>query len=124
MSEQKLCYKPAALLLITTFFFAGFVSAEEATTTIEPGKVYEDCFAVEKGSRIKLSFNADDTLKFNIHYHDGKEVVYIYPKAKTDNLSLNYKARIGEKYCLMWHSRSKAPIKLDYQYEILTKGSS
>ncbi len=46
------------------------------TATLAPKELLEVCGKLPRGSRVQWSFEATAPLPFNIHVHQGKDVVY------------------------------------------------
>lgn len=84
----------------------------ETAMSVEPGKFAEVCGQLDKGQSVAWSFKGDRPMNFNIHYHEGKQVVF---PAKQDavvdargNLDVNAK----QDYCWMWTNKGLLPSKL------------
>lgn len=108
---------PVSLLL--ALVAAGCASTGEKTGTvkIEATSTYEDCFAMEPGDSMKYVFESQGPLDFNVHYHEGGEVVY--PVAKT-GVTLDkgvFEAATTNYYCLMWTNPHTKPVWLGYSCE-------
>ena len=48
----------------------------ETTMQVAPGKFAEVCGQLAKDQSVVWSFKADQPMNFNIHYHEGKQVVF------------------------------------------------
>lgn len=98
--------------------FLALATLVEATETIAPRHFEEPCFRMAAGDRLEYSFNARAPLDFNLHYHEGDDV--LYPKRLKDvrRYKGRFEAELDQTYCLMWSNRSTAPITLDYQYKL------
>ena len=62
------------------------------STSLEPGRIHEECARVEKGERRNYHWKSDAAVDFNIHRHEGNDV--------------------GADYCWMWTARDKR-VKLE-----------
>ncbi|MEO7253489.1 MAG: hypothetical protein ABIZ64_04510 [Casimicrobium sp.] len=84
----------------------------EKTATVPPGKFLELCGGLSSGQTIGWSFDADQALDFNIHFHEGKAVVFPakYEGAKQAAGTLNVVAK--QDYCWMWSNKNTTAVKL------------
>ena len=85
----------------------------ETVVSVAPGKFAEVCGKLAQGQSVKWSFKADKPMDFNIHYHEGKRVVF---PAKQDAAidaqgKLDVKLRRG--YCWMWTSTMDVPVQIE-----------
>lgn len=85
--------------------------------TVAPGKFAEVCGKLPAKAVVHWSFETDLRLDFNIHYHEGKKVVF---PAKIDgsqqaNGELN--APVAQDFCWMWSNKAggEAKMKFDLQ---------
>lgn len=79
---------------------------------IAPAKFAEVCGKLDKGQSVAWSFRAERPTQFNIHYHEGKQVVY---PAKVDGASAaegRLNPTLDQDFCWMWTNKSDAPIAL------------
>ena len=82
------------------------------STSLEPGKVHEECARVEKGEKRKYHWKADAPVDFNIHRHEGKEVFYPVKRNAMRGDGGTFKASVAAEYCWMWTAR-EAPAKIE-----------
>ena len=84
----------------------------EKTATVQPGKFLELCGVLPTGQTIGWSFHADHALDFNIHFHEGKDVVFPAKQegAKQATGTLNVAAK--QDYCWMWSNTNATVVKL------------
>jgi hypothetical protein len=106
------------------FTTAGWASAEiidiawgpegrfERVTTVAPGKFAEVCGRLRKGQSIEWSFESDAALDFNIHYHQGKKVVFPAKRDGTAKSGGTLVVALDQDYCWMWTNKSGAEVKL------------
>ena len=81
-------------------------------TAVAPGKFAEVCGPLRKGQSVRWSFESDAALDFNIHYHQGKKVVF---PAKQDAVAKSggtLVVALDQDYCWMWTNKSGAEVKL------------
>lgn len=80
----------------------------ERTQSIAPGKFVEICENLPKESVVTWYFSASAPLNFNIHFHQGKDVVF---PEKQDGVSEREGTLIApskEDYCWMWSNKGAA----------------
>lgn len=79
------------------------------------GDFAEVCGPLSQQERVKWTFQATAPLDFNIHYHEGDEVVYpaAFPNAVEQAGELV--APVDQTYCWMWANRLDSPAALTLQ---------
>jgi len=99
----------AALALATAAASASFVEIAwdgdggfEHSSAIEAGGVAEICGLLSAGEQVEWAFEAGAPLDFNIHYHEGDEVVYPQQLAATAASVGVLEAPVDQAYCWMW----------------------
>ena len=80
--------------------------------TLAPGKFLEVCGKLAAASRIDWSFQASAPPLSNVHYHQGKEVIYPARHPASSSLSERLVAPVDQEYCWMWTNRSDLAAKL------------
>ena len=81
------------------------------TASIAAGKVHEECMRLEKNERRRFSWKTDAAVDFNIHYHEGTEVLYPLKRDNAKRGRGTFRAKLAHEYCWMW--TAKAPTKLE-----------
>jgi len=84
----------------------------EYKAQIAPSKFAEVCGKLAKGQRVEWSFRAERPTQFNIHHHEGKQVVY---PAKVDGASAaegQLNPTLDQDFCWMWSNETDQPIAL------------
>lgn len=98
---------------------------EEPKARIKPNRIYEECIEVLPKQIIEASFSSSKAVHFNIHYHQGEEV--IYPVSEENIASWSGSIVVHEpedpseetvQYCLMWENPYDVYVSLDYEYTI------
>lgn len=82
---------------------------------VEPGKFLEACEKLPRGTQVAWHFDATSPLDFNIHYHEGKKVLY---PARHDGIAASsgtLDARLEQDYCWMWTNKSGSAATLKLQ---------
>lgn len=85
----------------------------EQRVQIAPGRFAEVCGKLEKGQGVSWSFASDQATDFNIHYHEGKKVVF---PAKLDGTRSADGRLLPERdhdYCWMWSNKGKVSVQLN-----------
>ena len=79
---------------------------------IAPGKFAEVCGRLRKGQAVAWSFKSDTPMDFNIHYHEGSNVVVPAKRDQTASLDGSLVAPTDQDYCWMWQNGSGSKNKL------------
>lgn len=84
---------------------------------LKPGQLHEICLPLAAKQRLTYSFQASHTLKFNIHYHEKKRL--IYPTAERELAAGGDEliAPEDQSYCLLWENTRQKPATVNYHYE-------
>lgn len=110
----------AALVLLASHAQAAdLVSIEWSPTgtferelTVPVGKFAEVCGKLTAKSAVEWNFEADTSMDFNIHYHEGKKVEF---PAKLNGVSKgNGTLNVGapQDYCWMWANKAGKDARL------------
>ena len=81
----------------------------ERAIDIAPGKFAELCGRLAKGQTIAWSFKSPLPLDFNIHFHEGREVVFPAKQNQTTSLQGELKVPVDQDYCWVWENRAAGP---------------
>ena len=84
----------------------------EKTSTVQPGKFLELCGGLTKGQAIDWSFDSDLALDFNVHFHEGKDVVFPEKQTAVTKASGTLNVAAKQDYCWMWSNKSPRPATL------------
>lgn len=81
----------------------------EKSVNVAPGKFAEVCGHLSKGQSVAWSFKVDRPMNFNIHYHEGKHVVF--PAKQDAAVEAQGKLDVGvsQDYCWMWTNTGFLP---------------
>lgn len=110
--------------LILCLLYSGILLASETEKShikkpiIAPGKVYEACFSLNQGDSIDYSFKSDVGLRFNIHFHENKTVVYSIPVSLQKSAVATFLAEGNQRYCLMWKNPGKDAVEMQLRYQV------
>lgn len=84
----------------------------EHRAELAPGGFAEVCGRLEKGRAVRWAFDAGGPLDFNIHYHEGQQVVFPVRRAGAARGAATLKVKLGQDYCWMWTNRTAQPLAL------------
>ena len=82
-------------------------------SNIQPGKFSEVCGKLKKGNLIRWQFDSSAPLDFNIHYHEGKNVIFPYKMSAIKSGEEELLISLDQDYCWMWTNKSKEEVKLE-----------
>jgi len=82
------------------------------TATLAPKELLEVCGKLPKGSRVQWSFEAGAPLPFNIHVHQGKEVVYPAKLEKAEKAQGLQTFDAEPAHCWMWTNKTTADVDI------------
>jgi hypothetical protein len=89
---------------------------------LQPGKIHEDCFALEPQQRVQYNFNLDRPGDFNLHYHAGKQIRYPIRSESVSEQKGDFIALVAEEYCLMWSGAKAGETRLGYEFVVVEPG--
>ena len=84
---------------------------------LAPGKFVEVCGKLSRGQSIAWKFDADGPTNFNVHYHQGAQVVF---PAKQDAIAKaegRLDVALDQDYCWMWTNKSGKTIAMRLSME-------
>ena len=93
----------------------GIQVGEEDVADIAPGRFVEVCGALARGQAIDWRFGSDAALDFNIHYHQGKQVLYPTRRDGVARAEGRLEVEVPQDYCWMWTNKSASPTSLRVQ---------
>jgi hypothetical protein len=85
-------------------------AAAPLSLAIAPGKFDEQCVKLEAGAALHYRFKANGPVDFNIHHHQGSEVLYPVKRAGVRRFGDKFRAPAADEYCLMWENKGKNPV--------------
>lgn len=71
---------------------------------------------LSEGERIYYEFSSGTALRFNIHHHEGEEVLYPVPVKLASSEKAVFAAESSNHYCLMWNNPGQETAELKFQY--------
>ncbi|MBI4697593.1 MAG: hypothetical protein HY758_01395 [Nitrospirae bacterium] len=93
---------------------------------IEPLRSYEECVELIRGQSLEYSFMTSQPVKFNIHYHSEKDIMYPVLMDKVPDWSGTFsinelKDYSGEQehFCMMWENPNPEEVKLTCEYRVI-----
>lgn len=84
---------------------------------LAPGKFLEVCGKLAKGQVIRWQFESAAELDFNIHYHQGKDVVFPSKLGKVKLAKEALSVPIDQDYCWMWSNKGQSAASLRLQLQ-------
>jgi hypothetical protein len=82
-------------------------------SNIQPDKFSEVCGKLKKGNLIRWQFDSSAPLDFNIHYHEGKEIILPYKMNAIKSAKEELLISLDQDFCWMWTNKSGEAIKLE-----------
>ena len=82
------------------------------TLAVPAGKVAELCGALTLGQSISWSYRVDRTARFNIHFHQGEQVVYVAQQEGPGEGKGSFVVALKQDYCWMWTNPSSQPLQV------------
>jgi hypothetical protein len=83
------------------------------TLTVAPGKIAELCGEIDPKTPVEWKFSADTPLAFNIHRHQGKDVIYAIRRDSVRELNGNLASPTRYEWCWMWMNDSRETIRVE-----------
>jgi hypothetical protein len=84
----------------------------EHSQVVAAGQFAEVCGPLKAGDGVQWSFDANQPLDFNIHFHEGKAVHYPARTDQARELKGVLKAEVAQDYCWMWSNKSPVAARL------------
>ena len=82
---------------------------------------HEECLKLLQENEVVYSFEASHPLIFDIHYHDGTQIVDALAKKTIASLEATLKPEIVQEYCMTWSNHQPQAVQLKYQFQIKVK---
>ena len=82
---------------------------------------HEECLKLLQENEVVYSFEASDPLTFDIHYHDGTQIVDAFAKKTISDLKATLLPEIVQEYCMSWSNHQPQAVQLKYQFQIKEK---
>ena len=80
--------------------------------TVAAGKFVEVCGKLPAGLSVRWDFAASTPMAFNVHYHQGKDVVYPAELSAATSAKDVLVTKIEQDYCWMWENASASAATL------------
>jgi hypothetical protein len=77
--------------------------------TIAAGKLVEVCGKLSAGRKIRWDFEVSTPVDFNVHYHEGKDVIFPAKLSAVSKASDTLVTKVPQDYCWMWTNQTTAP---------------
>jgi len=82
---------------------------------------HEECLKLLQENEVVYSFEASHPLTFDIHYHDGTQIVDAFAKKTIAALESTLQPEIAQEYCMTWSNHQPQAVQLKYQFQINVK---
>ena len=82
---------------------------------------HEECLKLLQENEVVYSFEASHPLTFDIHYHDGTQIVDAFAKKTIAALEATLQPEIAQEYCITWSNHQPQAFQLNYQFQINVK---
>ena len=79
---------------------------------------HEECLKLLQENEVVYSFEASDPLTFDIHYHDGTQIVDAFAKKTISDLKATLQPELVQEYCMSWSNHQPKEVQLKYQFQI------
>lgn len=79
---------------------------------VAAGKFVEVCGKLPSGLNVRWDFEASTPVDFNVHYHEGKDVVFPSKLSAVASAKDTLNTKVEQDYCWMWTNKSAAPAML------------
>ena len=90
---------------------------KDVDVALAAGQVFEECSTLAAGEKRRWHWKSNAPVDFNVHYHEGPEVVYPVKRDGMRGDGGTFTARIPQDYCWMWTARN-APARVQGQVEV------
>jgi hypothetical protein len=81
-------------------------------TRIAAGRFVEVCGPLPAGLNLAWQFRTSAPIDFNIHYHQGKDVLFPARMSRVDKASDTLRVEVKQDYCWMWSNKTAATVEL------------
>lgn len=108
-----------ALLAVSSAVNAGLVEIEwdgaqryEKLLSVDARGFTELCGRLNEGTRVEWQFEATAPTSFNVHYHQGKEVIFPAKEEGSARSAGTLDVRSQQDYCWMWSNKAAVPLSV------------
>jgi hypothetical protein len=84
----------------------------ERRMDVAPGRFAEACGRLANGDKVSWSFEGSAPMDFNVHYHEGKAVVFPVRQNGVAAARGTLSAEMPQDYCWMWTNESGKTVTL------------
>lgn len=88
----------------------------EQRTDVPAGKFVEVCGKLPGNLDVRWTFETSGPVDFNIHYHEGKDVVYPAKLSQVVRGQETLQTKDGHEYCWMWTNKTLGPVTLNIKF--------
>lgn len=94
---------------------------DQVKIQLQSSATHEECLKLLQENEVVYSFEASHPLTFDIHYHDGTQIVDAFAKKTIAALEATLQPEIAQEYCITWSNHQPQAVQLNYQFQINVK---
>ena len=94
---------------------------DQVKIQLQSSATHEECLKLLQENEVVYSFEASHPLTFDIHYHDGTQIVDAFAKKTIAALESTLQPEIAQEYCMTWSNHQPQAVQLNYQFQINVK---
>jgi hypothetical protein len=84
----------------------------ERVVDVRAGKFAEACGKLAQGDAVSWRFEASGPMDFNVHYHEGKAIVFPVKQEAIAAARGQLHVALDQDYCWMWTNKSDRDVRL------------
>lgn len=88
---------------------------------LAPYAMHEECVELKPGDRLDYTFESNEPVDFNIHYHEGNAVAMPIVREKSRGDAGVFAPPLAHHYCLMWEAGAASAL-IDYRIRLRPAG--
>lgn len=92
--------------------------AADTVRVLAPGAQSEHCVALAPGQVLDYHFTAARPLRFNVHYHVGREIVFPVPEQELGARAGQITVDRPRTCCLMWINPSPTAVRIEFDARV------
>jgi hypothetical protein len=100
------------------------LASYEHSVVLAAGQVHETCNELPAGDVLSYQYTGSSVSLFNIHYHDGKNIIYPVPDELAFRRNSSLTTGSAQNYCLMWKNIRSTPVTIWYRIDLPVVGSA
>ncbi|HDZ62886.1 MAG TPA: hypothetical protein ENH40_07065 [Nitrospirae bacterium] len=112
----------ALTVTLLIFVLSGCATNQAKKTTdkrIDPRSSHEECIELLPSQTIVYLFKSSEPVKFNVHYDNGKKVMYPVSQGRVSSWWDEFRPEKEDRFCLLWENIQSYHITLYFEYQIM-----